>query len=319
MPESRTRALPSKQQRIEKRKRMDALFDRGQYIYFTGDGEGRVLIRKSKDDADPDDLRIWVRPASPIQREMIVREAQAERARRILTAKDPDSNDYVTTKGYVATLSFEALVDYVLELDESTRITEARRDVLKEKEWEDFNTLRDAMRQYDEAGAPSDDPEWKPLLERDAEFGRQVSAQAGVLRENASDATKLMPRERLEDRAWDKRIDQMGNAAFMESYEAWTLYFACRDDEDHATLFFDDVNDLKSQPQELQDALSDLLASFIQEAGEAKNSQAVESGSDSSTPPDEPETSEPSGPEDASESTTSPGISATPSTTPSPS
>ena len=292
-------ATRSKLTRIEKRKKLEALFDKGAYVWFTGD-EGSVIIH-TEDEATDEDMAIWVRPCSPLQREMVVRESQAARARAVVAARDERSIEWVTVRGYIAGLSFDALVDYVLELDDSDRLSEARRDVLKEKEWEDFNQLRDAMRQYEDAGSPVDDPEWQPLLDRDTAFGSQVNARADELRESAYEAHKLMPRARLEERAIDKRIDQAGTGQFVDSYEIWTLFYSCRDDEDHLSLFFDDIAEMRSQPEELLQALRDKLASFITEAGEAKNSQGVASGSASSEPPAAPETSESSTPEASSE------------------
>lgn len=294
--------------RIEKRKRMDALFDKGEYIYFSADSEGNPIIRESKDAAKPDDMRIWVRPASPLQREMVVREAQAARARTLVASKDVESKEWINVRAFVAQLSQEGLVEYVIDLDEADRLSEARREVLKEPEWEDFNSLRDAMRQYEEAGSPKEDPEWESLLKRDRAFGDQVAEAARDLRENAWDAMKLMPRKELEKRAYDKRSDQAGTSSFMDAYELWMLYYACRDDDDHSQLYFLDPDEMRSEPQELQDALSNRLARFVTDAGEAKNSPGAAPSLPSSEPPAEPETSESSSPEESSESTTSPGL-----------
>ena len=282
--------------RIEKRRRLEALFDRGSYVYFTAGPDGVPIIRESEAEAQPDDMKIWVCPANPLQREQVVREAQAARARTLVASKDTESKEWINVRAFVAQLSMDGLVDYVIDLDESDRLSEARRDVLKEPEWEDFNALRDAMRQFQEAGAPKDDPEWQPLMKRDEEFGRQVTERARELRESANEAMKLMPRSELEKCAYEKRADQAGTAAFMDAYELWMLFYACRDDEDHNELYFEDTEDMRRQPQELQDALSDKLATFVTDSGEAKNSQGAAPSSDSSEPPAEPEISESSTP-----------------------
>lgn len=291
----------SKLTRIEKRKRMSALFDRGDYVYFTATEDGTPIIRESKEQAEPGDMKIWVRPANPLQREMVVREAQAARARALVSSKDPESKDWINVRAFVVQLSQESLVDYVIDLDESDRVSEARRDVLKEPEWEDFNALRDAMRQYEEAGSPKDDPEWTSLLKRDEEFGRQVAERARELRESANEAMLLMPRAELEKRAYDKRADQAGTAAFMDAYELWMLFYACRDEDDHNELYYESPDEMREQPQELQDALSTRLAQFVADAGEAKNSPGAAPSSTSSEPPAELEISESSTPVESSE------------------
>lgn len=281
--------------RIDKRKRLEALFEIGDYVRFNRGPDGHPVI--NPDPPADDDMRIWVGPPSPLQREMAVRNAQASRARAMLDARDKeDSQDWLAVNGFIRGLSQEALLNYVLDLDESERVQEARRDVLREDEWDDFNALRDAMRQFEEAGSPLDDPEWKALLDRDVEFGRQVSERADELRIAAYEGYSLMPRVEVEKKAIDKRIDQAGSAAFMGTYEQNMLYYACRDDEDHGVLFFETIDEMKSIPEVIQDALADRLALFITEAAEAKNSQGAVSGSASSAPSAEPETSEASTP-----------------------
>lgn len=294
-------ATRSKLTRIEKRKRLDALFDRGAYIYFTSDPDTGLIVIHKEDEAEESDLRIWMRPASPLQREMVVREAQASRARVTVASKDTDSNEWITVKGFCAGLTMDGLVEYTIDLDENARLSEARREILKEPEWEDFNALRDSMRQFEEAGSPIDDPDWAPLLKRDQAFGAQVTEKASDLRRAAWEAMKLWPRPELEKKAFDKRVEQAGTSAFMDTYESWMLFYACRDDDDHSVLYFDDVKDMRSSPQELQDALNLRLAQFITDAAEAKNSQGAAPSLVSSVPSDAPEISESSTPEASSE------------------
>lgn len=277
----------SKLSSIQKRKRLEALYARGDYIRFGPDG----ILKPDAVDTE-DTVKIWVGPPSPLQREMSIREATASRNRAVLNARRNDSDSLMVNAAvYVAGLEPQELIDFVLDLDDAERLSRARREVLLLKEWEDFNSLRDAMRQYEEAGSPEDDPEWAPLLERDRQFGEAVDQQYATLREGDGEGLKLMPRPEQEKRAVDKRVDQQGSALFMKTYEDQMLWYACRDDEDHSVLFFDSPSELRSMPEEVQEALSDLLASFINEAAEAKNSQAAGSGSPSSEPVKEPETS----------------------------
>lgn len=284
-------ATRTKLTRIEKRKRLDALFDRGSYVRFNGDSEGRVIVDPI--DQKDSDVQIWVGPPSPLQREMAIREAQAGRARVMLDARDKeDSPQWLAIRGFICGLNLEALLDYIVGLDDSDYIAQARREVLVAKEWDDFNSLRDSIRQYEEAGSPIGDPEWEPLLERDRRFGEQVLSRADEFREDARAGYRLMPRVKLEEKAIDKRVEQSGSSAFMAMYEEWMLFYACRDDEDHKVLYFDNVDDLKSQPEDVQQALASRLSTYITEATEAKNSRGAGRGSASSVPPVEPEISE---------------------------
>lgn len=275
----------SKLTNIQKRKRLEALYERGENVTFGPEDE---------------QVAIFVGPCSPLQREMAIREAQAQRSRAMLEARTDDtSGQALNARSFISGLNLDELIEYITSLDESDRTSRARRDVLALKEWEDFNSLRDSMRQFEEAGSPVDDPEWAPLMKRDAQFGDQVLERIEVIREGDIEGLKLMPRDVLEKRAFEKRVEQAGSNVFMKVYEDYMLFYSCRDDEEHSELFFDSVEDLRSMPEEVQDSLETTLAKFITEAAEAKNSPPVVSGSTSSDQSNEPETSPSSTPEDA--------------------
>lgn len=289
----------TKQTNIQKRRRLSALYERGKEVRFGANEQGEPIIKTDDDPKSDDDVVIYVGPPSPLHREMAIREAQAERARVMLEARSKeDSTQYVVARSFLQSLGMDALIDYVLEIDEPEVMSQARREVLLEKEWEDFNQLRDTMRRFEEAGSPWDDDEWKPFLARDKEFGDQVFKRSNDIRLARRDGYALMPRPELENKALEKRIDQAGTNVFVRVYEEWTLFYGCRDPEDRVQTFFEDLSDLKSMPDEVQKVLSDTLAEFIADSSEAKNSQAVGPGSVSAQPQNEPEILPSSTPED---------------------
>jgi hypothetical protein len=304
----------SQKKNISKRRRLSELYAKGAEARFNKGGAASFNPDDTDEEGNPkrvagdedfvptdDDLIIWVQPPSPLQREQALRESQAARSRALLSArKDDDSAEAVNTKLFVADMGFETLVDYVLTTEERDRQEQAQRDVLAEEEWEDFSALQDSMRQWDEAGNPRTE-EWEPLLERDAEFGRQVTAQMKYLRDTDREALKLIGRDELERRAFEKRIELAGSQAFIQEYERQMVFFASRDDEDHSLLFFEDVADLRSQDEVVQALLSDTLAVFIEDPAEAKNSPRAAAGLEQSELPDEQEISEASTPEESNE------------------
>jgi hypothetical protein len=284
---------------IEKRRRLEALFERGGYVRFRSGPDGGVIV-KDDDDEHDDDMKIWIGPPNPFQREMAIREAQAGRARAMLDVKEsPDSTNGLTARAFIQAMPLNDLADYIMDLNESDRLQAARRDVLSHKEWADFNALRDAMRQFDEAGSPTEDPEWRTLLDRDVQFGNEVETRAQEIRDGDREGYLLQPRTELEKKALDKRIDQMGSMRFMLIYEEWMLFYSCRDDEDHSVLYFESVADLKSMPEEISTALAEKLSQYIGDAADAKNSPGADSGSDLLEPPASPEISELSIPEES--------------------
>lgn len=279
--------MGSKTANIQKRKKLQALFERGRLVHFNSDGE--------VPEPTPDGVSVWVGPPSPLQREQAIREAQAARSRAVAAARSHDENSESSqVRVMIAALEDDGVIDFIMVSEEGTRLAEARRRVLAKEEWEDFNSLRDAMRQYEEAGYPDTD-EWKPLLARDLAFGDQVSEQAQELRENDREILTLLPRSEHEKRIIDRTVDQAGSAAFLRVYDRYMLWCGVRDDENHSELFFDDPDELFSLPQAAQDAIRAAYTEFVTEAGEAKNSPRVALGSDSLVLPEKPETSETSG------------------------
>lgn len=297
------RSLPVKRKtNIQKRRRLSALYERGKEVRFGPDEDGNprsVRVGPFAEDDKPadDDIVVWLTPPNPLQRDQALREAQARRARFMVVAhRQEDSSNSMISRALVTEMELATLIDYVLATGESERQQEATRDVQGNKEWDDYTALQDSIRQWREKGEPEGE-EWDALLARDREYGDQLRKRLDQLRESSRESLEMMPRETLEERASRSRMEMLANQEFMVEYEAQMLFYACRDDEDHSDLFFESVEELQQQAEEVQQALADVLAEFISDEAEAKNSQGAESGLDSSTPPSEPETTDPSIPE----------------------
>lgn len=248
---------------IAKRKALRALYEKGKEVRFgpTGLNTG---------DPAPDDIVIMVVPPNPAQRDEAIREAQAARAVALLKAKDPETAEHKTATVFVADMSIDELVEYVLALDEPKRQQEAQRRVLAKDEWKDFDELRDAMRRWEEADFPETE-EWAPLAKRDKDFGKQVNDEMRELYDSEFEATKMQPRPELERKAFERRVEVIGTGAFMKVFEEMMLYFACREEEDHDELFFETSAEIRTYPEHVEAALTDAFHSFINDLDDAKN------------------------------------------------
>jgi hypothetical protein len=217
----------------------------------------------------------------------------------ILRAKrDPDSQPGLVADEMIERMTLNEVCEYIVSMSEGDQQTEATRNVLRKDEWEDIDALRDAMRRWEEAGSPTDDPEWEDLLEKDRIFGEDVAEEVARIQEAEVESLKLLARPELNRMAKEKRLDGVGNQQFMDTYQTYLMFYSCRDSEDHQELFFDSVEEMRSMPDEVQEELLRAFAAFISEVGEAKNSPRVADGSEQSAPPEEPETSEPSTPQE---------------------
>lgn len=248
---------------IQKRKALRALYEKGKEVRFGPKG-------LNTGDPDPADIVIMVVPPNPAQRDESIREAQAARAVALLQTKDVDTQEYKTAKVFVADMGDQELHEYVLGLDEAKRQQEAQRRVMAKDEWKDFDELRDAMRRWEDLDFPETE-EWTPLAKRDKDFGKQVNAEMRELYETDLQALAMQPRPELERKAFDRRCEVIGTGAFMKVFEEMMLFFACREEEDHDELFFENSNEIRTYPEHVETALTECLHSFITELDESKN------------------------------------------------
>lgn len=282
---------------IKARRKLAALYERGVTVRF---GPNGPKIGPFDDKCPPDCIELYVAVPSPLQREQAIRDARAQSINVKTRAKKDEENSVegAITRDLVDQLNMDSLVEYLVMLDSSDRKGEAQRDVLSRDEWEDMPALQDQMRRYDDGEMEASGPEYEALMARDAEFGEEVRKREHELTDASREALAMLPREELERRVMDQQLDLIASEAFVTEYARQMMYYAARDPEDRQVLFFDSVQELASQDEEVQSTLEEALGRFIGDEAEAKNAPGAEDGSQSSTPPSSPETSEASTPEE---------------------
>ena len=242
-----------------------------------------------------DEVAMFVSPPDPVQREMAMRAAQAKRAASLVRAKrNEDSEEHLTIMAFLADMSQETLIDYVIIGDAATRRNEAEREVLALEEWKDMTAYQDAMREFLDKDPEEleGNEEYEALMELDEKFGRQVAEREVELAEAQREALRYVDRAHLERQALDKRSEMVGSQAFMAEYERQMTYYSVRDVDNHNELFFESPIELAAQPDPVREKINEALLPFISDGAEAKNSQGAAAGSESSVPPVKPETSE---------------------------
>lgn len=271
-------------------------------------GEGLILGEDGQPlPLGPDEVQVWLQPPNPLQREMALRDAQASRAKSLVRAKrEVDSEEHLTVLAFLADMSDDQMIEYVLLQDQDERRSDAIREVLGEEEWKDITALQDALRQYDESGMTMEellaDPEYMALMEEDAKFGEQVTKRSSEIMDAQREALVMQlqaNRAAIEKKAIARRAELVGTQAFMAEYERQMMFYAVRDFDDNGTLFFESAREMAASAEQVLTLFQAGLAGFISDSTEAKNLQGVVSGLGSSEPPSEPETSEASTPETA--------------------
>jgi hypothetical protein len=241
------------------------------------------------------EVAMFIRPPDPVQRDMAIRSAQAKRAAAMVKAKrDEDSAEHLTIMAFLADMSDETLIDYVVIGDIAERRQEAEREVLSRDEWKDMTQYQDAMRQFLDKPAEEleGNEEYEALLELDKKFGDQIIARETELAEAQREALRFLDRSVVEKKALSKRAEMVGSQAFMDEYEKQMMFYSIRDPDDDSKLFFEKVDEVASQPDPVRELIEEALLPYISDSGEAKNLSRAVSGSASSELPDSQETSD---------------------------
>lgn len=266
-------------------------------------GKGKFL----DDDGKPvpvgdDEVALWIQPASPLQREQALRDAQGARAKALLRAKrEKDSEEHLTVMAFLVEMDDEQLYEYVLASQRDERRQQAVRELLGEDEWAEVTTWQDAMAGFEENPPEEGTADWddyQQLLQLDQKFGDEVEKRELSMRESALDVMRMRGRAAAEEEALKRRSEVAGSQAFMYEYEHKMLFFSVRDPDATGQLFFESARELAEQPEAFHGILQEALEPFISEVAEAKNSPGAASGSDSSELPNKPEISEASTPQE---------------------
>lgn len=268
---------------IKARRAISDLYKQGVEVRFgldpeTGKPKGKIGPFVNSEGkykpAEDGEIAVFVRPPSPLQREQAMRDGQARRARALINAKrHEDSEEHLTIMAFLADMSDETLVDYLLVQEQNDRYQEAMREVLSNDEWSNMTELQDALRQFEEMDDEElvGNEEYLALMELDEKFTEQVRARLHELTDAQRDAMRMMRRETLERRALDKRSEMVGSQAFITEYQLQMEYYSVRDAEDHNQLFFSNAREFAEQHDDFRETIAEALQPFIGDSAEAKN------------------------------------------------
>jgi hypothetical protein len=317
---------------IRARRKLSDLYKKGVEVRFGEDSDGRPYSRIATQDAEDrdagifvkkgkfvdehgnplpvgeDEVQVWCQTPSPLQKDMAMRDGQASRAKSLVRAKrDEESEEHLTILAFLADMSDETLVEYVLIQGKDERRQDAIREIMGEEEWAELTAYQDALREYEERGLTMEellaDEDYQALMELDVKFGQQINEREAEMLDSAREAMNMLvasSRASVEKKAIATRADLISTQAFMAEYERQMLFYSVREFDDNGVLFYESARELAGEDEEILRTYQTALAPFISDSAEAKNSQGAAPGSDSSVPPSEQEISGVSTPETAS-------------------
>lgn len=266
---------------------------------------GRPVI-VGKDTSDP--VEIWLQKINPVQNEDALRRANAARTRTRAYGKDKDSEEYLDAVSNVQDFaSREVLVDLAIADELRLRRTRIEAELAAEDEWskeEYLQGLVDAWEgSIDNPGLKErwaedhDDPEAARVKGEIDRFDEKVKVLVDAEHESLKRDFEDTPEDVVLDKAVGRVLEQRAVTAFILEYENWQLYYAVRDPEKHADLYFENIDEVRSLEDQTKETLLFNYRELAVEQAEGKDSPGTPGSSPSSDPVEPAETEPSSGPQ----------------------
>lgn len=223
---------------------------------------GRELEVK---DVDQDlTVTVWIQKLNPTRAEKAYRAANAARARVLLSARDEDSDLYVTSKQEVADMDPDNLFDYIFGEDLANQARSLEAQEADKDEWskEDrLQGLRDAWAGGMEIRYAEDpeDPEAKPVFEEMKRFADGVEQQLEDFSKHLRERFNRMPDEEVRATALDRILKLRSELAWLEEHSRQQVFLSVRKTEDHSKPYFSTRADLDELELE---ALTQLVSGY---------------------------------------------------------
>ncbi len=267
---------------------------------------GRELVL-ADNDAEP--VLVWISKLNTFERGDTQRDASAARARRVAGLTD-DSDEIRAIVVQLRAKPRDQKVEFIVAPQVTQAFFAAQDDVRADPEWKANLELLERHDALEAGGSPPSDDERDAIAKIRADYEAAVEAALEVRKKDLVAELEGIPEEELDAKYLDVARQNLGSNAFFEEYNRSELYFALRDCDgrrrkngagyDHATCthqrLLPSKAALSSLPEELLERFKQVLADMTMTPGEAGNSDAPASSSESSGQASSAEDSPPSTP-----------------------
>jgi uncharacterized protein YbcC (UPF0753/DUF2309 family) len=265
---------------MKKRRRLGDLYVRGKEV--------------SVDDGTNDPVRVWLQKLNEIERDAVLRRANAAKARYMLECEHDESELFVSTFASVREyLDREGLLD-IVTADEVVAARQRIEAQLTNDEdgWGKDNKISDLLDAWtgsDEVpglaaahAEDEDDPEAirvKGEIEAfEADLGRKVDAEREMLLREWEDATD----QDLARRATREILKRRADESFMREWARQQILFCVREPDDHHRRYFETIAEVDDLDDQIRAFLDRQCNAFLVERAEGKDSPGTPASSPSS-------------------------------------
>ena len=272
--------------------------------------------------SDDEMIAVQVVKLNKVDKDSVLRRANAERARVVAAGKDRESDDYLAAHAAVLEIEdVEALIDVIIMPDLAEALMSVEAELQAEPEWAEDDNLQGLKESWlgvgDEPGlqavwmetAGTDDPPDEAAQTVLKELGRyqdELTKRLDAAREDLRSSYEGMDLEYLQNLALKVFIKTDGEAAFNTEYLRQRTFYSVRDADDWRSRYFGTLDEFDEVDELIQRRLMETYNAMTVEGVEGKGSRATAASSPSSGPRAEVGATSGSGPEGASPSRTSP-------------
>lgn len=265
------------------------------------------------DDGSNDPVVIWLQKLNEVERDSILRRANAAKARYILECDDENSEVFVGTYGTVRDfLGREQMVEVIISEDlvKARQRFEAQALEDDEGEWGKDGKLKgliDAWTGDDDSpglsAAHAEDPNDPEALKVKAELDRY---EAWLEEATAAEAAKLgrdwedSELDEIARKATSVHLYRRADDAFMQEWARQQIFYCVRETADHHKRYFATVAEVDDLDDQIRQFLDQQCTALFVNPTEGKDSPPTPDSSISSGTPTEAAAEQPSGPVAAS-------------------
>lgn len=272
-----------------------------------------------------DESVIWVQALNPFEYQEAQQQASAARSRVVLAMKEIGSDEFLRFKAQAAEMPREEKVKNLAQRQAQDALTNILSGIEADDDWAEVIQV---LERSDDLQTGTEE-ERELIAKKNHEYLEEVQRRGNLERENREAVLSAEPDEELDRLLADAYVEHVAGERAMTEFEAVEVLKgarACdatpRDDgtwdhsacEGHRLTAFEDLNEVRTLPEELYASIRAGFAAINVPPMEVKGSGSEASSSEPSSVPSEQVASEPSSPEEASKS--APGTSTSPSTTP---
>lgn len=176
---------------------------------------------------DPEHFHAWCRLPNPIQQENIRKKAAAAKARAIRQYADDESDESVVLDSELAQIHDEIfadnLIDELIAADFPDDYTTAQGNVEADERFEHIVEDRTEFTRLDEGGRPLEEQsaEYRALAGHITEYIAALRAEIDTIQKPKRDELASRGIERLIELIRDRRVEEHGQHAFLDTFNTW--------------------------------------------------------------------------------------------------